>query len=62
MSLSENGHFRRGLLGSLARLMRPPRLHPTVREVRDRGSTWKLEKYRRGERVTVDAAPFLGTS
>jgi hypothetical protein len=61
-SLSESGHFRRGWLGSLARVVRRPRLHPLVQEIQARGSNWKLEKYRRGERVTVDAVPFFGPS
>jgi hypothetical protein len=33
-----------------------------VQEIQARGSNWKLEKYRRGERVTVDAVPFFGPS
>ena len=58
-SLSESGRFRRGWTGSLARLVRRPRLHPQVEEIQARGSSWKLEKYRRGDCVTVDARPFL---
>ncbi len=58
-SLSESGHFRRGVLGSLARTVRRPQLHPLVEEIQARGSNWKLEKYRRGACVTVDALPFV---
>ena len=61
-SLSESGRFRRGWSGTVARAIRRPRLHPLVEEIQARGSSWKLEKYRRGERVSVDAQPFLGPS
>ena len=59
-SLGETGVYRRGALGTLARIVRRPVLDQAVREVHDRGSTWKLEKYRRGALVVKDASPFLG--
>jgi hypothetical protein len=58
-SLSESGRFRRGWLGSVTRAVRSPKLHPKVRDIQARGLNWKVEKYRRGERVTVDVGPFL---
>jgi hypothetical protein len=58
-SLGETGMYRRGLGGSLRRAIRRPRLDPLVLEIQARGSNWKHEKYMRGERVTVDASPFL---
>ena len=57
-NLGETRAFRRGALGPFERLLRR-----TLRRspVQDRqASEWKAEKYRRGERVTVDATPFLG--
>lgn len=56
-NLGDTQAFRRGLLGALERIAR----HAVGRgngAKRDE-STWKEEKYRRGESVTVDAAPFL---
>jgi len=58
-SLSESGLFRRGRLGALVRLVHPPSLHPQVVEITGRGSTWKLEKYRRGPLVEKDVSAFL---
>jgi glycosyltransferase involved in cell wall biosynthesis len=55
-NLAETGAFRRGVVGTGERLVR--RL---VRRPHDRRDVraWKAEKYRRGERVSVDATPFL---
>jgi hypothetical protein len=50
-NLDESGEYDRGPVGTLKRV------------VRRRGRTdasWKRDWYARGERVTVDAAPFLG--
>jgi hypothetical protein len=52
--------FDRGVVGSLKRLVRPPQPPPQIRELQRQGKNWKLEWYARGERVTVDAAPFIG--
>jgi hypothetical protein len=60
-SLSESGHFRRGGLGTLARVVRSPQLHPLVQEIQARGSNWKLEKYRRGLLVEKDVSRFFLT-
>jgi Glycosyl transferase family 2 len=56
-NLAETRAFRRGLLGPLERWARTllGRERSAVREASD----WKGEKYRRGERVTVDASAFL---
>jgi glycosyltransferase involved in cell wall biosynthesis len=58
-TLTETGEHRRGALGRAIRLVRPPRVNEQVREINARGSSWKLEKYRRGELVEKDATPFL---
>jgi glycosyltransferase involved in cell wall biosynthesis len=62
LSLTETGLHRRGLLGSLVRLVRSPRLNEQVREIHARGSSWKLEKYRRGELVEKDVTPFFSAA
>jgi hypothetical protein len=51
MNLDESGRYDRGPLGALKQIVRP-------RRARD-GGKWKREWYARGERVTVDATPFL---
>ena len=52
LSLPESGEYDRGPVGTLMRLVRRPG--------RERQSTnWKREWYARGERLTIDAAPFL---
>jgi hypothetical protein len=53
LNLDESGEYDRGPLGTLKRLVRRPT------RGRD-GGNWKREWYARGERVTIDAAPFLG--
>lgn len=58
-NLNETGGYRRGLVGRARRLVRQPAIDDRVRELHRRGDTWKQDKYRRGDRVTVDAAPFL---
>ncbi len=59
-SLAESGAYRRDVVGALERsarrLLRRP--HGAVQDVQ----AWKTEKYERGERVTVDASPFLVSS
>jgi hypothetical protein len=59
LTLSESGAHRRSLVGTLERVVRRPHASATIEEVRARGSTWKLDKYRRGPLVETDAAPFL---
>ena len=59
-SLAESREFELGAIGTLKRLVRPPRPAPQIVELARRGKNWKQEWYARGERVTVDAAPFLG--
>lgn len=56
-NLAETGAFRRDARGSLERLARRVLGRSTSR-VGD-ASEWKAEKYRRGERVTVDVSAFL---
>jgi hypothetical protein len=59
-NLSEDGVYRRGLAGTLRRLVRSHRIDPRIEELHRRGTNWKQDRYRRGGRVSVDAAPFLG--
>jgi hypothetical protein len=61
LTLSESGVHRRGVVGTLTRVVRRPRPSTSIQEVHARGSTWKLEKYRRGPLVETDATPFLGS-
>jgi len=49
-NLDESREFDRGPVGTLKRLVRQRGADPS----------WKQEWYARGERVTVDASPFLG--
>jgi hypothetical protein len=62
-NLGELGAYRRGALGTAERVVRRvarrPAGDPRLVAMREGGSAWKLEKYRRGERVTLDARPFL---
>jgi hypothetical protein len=60
LNLNEQGTYKRGLVGRLKRRVRAPRIDPRVEELHRQGSNWKLDKYRRGPRVEVDARPFLG--
>jgi hypothetical protein len=59
-NLAETRAFRRGPLGPLERVARLAlgRGGAAARET----SEWKAEKYRRGERTTVDAGPFFPPS
>jgi glycosyltransferase involved in cell wall biosynthesis len=57
-NLSETGAYRRGAVGVVERLARRA-LRGSLGD-RCGSSAWKAEKYRRGARVSVDAAPFLG--
>jgi glycosyltransferase involved in cell wall biosynthesis len=53
LNLDESREYDRGPVGALKRLLRPPRRDSAA-------ATWKREWYARGERLTVDATPFLG--
>jgi Glycosyl transferase family 2 len=59
-SLAESREFELGPIAMLKRLVRPPRPAPHIAELARQGKNWKQEWYARGERVTVDAARFLG--
>jgi glycosyltransferase involved in cell wall biosynthesis len=59
-SLWETGDFRRGLRGAVTKLRYLRHVDPRIREYNRRGRNWKDEWYRRGDRVSVDAGPFLG--
>ena len=48
LTISESGVHGAGLVGTLERAVRRPHASESIDEVRARGSTWKLEKYRRG--------------
>jgi glycosyltransferase involved in cell wall biosynthesis len=57
----ETGAFRRGILGLPARLrFRHSFMDRRVKEYQRDGRNWKREWYALGDRVTVDAEPFLG--
>ena len=58
-NLDESREFDRGLVGSLKRLVRRPSPAPKIVELQKQGKNWKREWYARGDRVTVDASPFL---
>ena len=62
-NLGELGAYRRGALGTAERVVRQvvrrPAGDPRQVAMRESGTAWKLEKYRRGELVTVDVSPFL---
>jgi len=53
LNIGEADTYRRDLVGRLRQVLRPGRGGPGS------GQSWKLEKYRRGPLVGVDAAPFL---
>jgi glycosyltransferase involved in cell wall biosynthesis len=58
-SLAESREFDLGPVGRLKRLVRRVRPAPHIAELGRQGKNWKQEWYARGERVTVDATPFL---
>jgi hypothetical protein len=59
-SLAETGAYEVGTLGRLKRFVRRRRPAPHIVELARQGKNWKQEWYARGDRVTVDARPFLG--
>ena len=60
-SLAESAEFDLGLLGRLKRRVKPPRPARHIAELARQGKNWKQEWYARGERVTIDATPFLAS-
>jgi hypothetical protein len=58
-SLAESREFDLGLVGWLYRAIRQPRPPEQIRRLEREGKNWKREWYARGDRVTVDASPFL---
>ena len=62
-NLGELGMYRRSAFGRVERAVRRfagrPAGDPAQVEMRARNSSWKDEKYRRGELVTVDASAFV---
>jgi glycosyltransferase involved in cell wall biosynthesis len=60
-SLAESREFELGALGTLKRAVRRPRPAPHIVELERQGKNWKQEWYARGDRVTVDAGPFVGS-
>jgi hypothetical protein len=58
-NLDESRAFDRGAVGTLKRLVRRPAPAPRIAELERHGKNWKREMYARGDRVTVDASPFL---
>ncbi len=61
-NLDESREFDRGAIGRLKRLVRKPPRAANIVELERQGKDWKREWYARGERVTVDARPFLTAS
>ena len=59
-SLAESGEFDLGLLGRLKRFVHRSKPGPHILELERQGKNWKQEWYARGDRITVDAGPFLG--
>jgi hypothetical protein len=60
-SLAETHAYEIGFLGGLKRFVKRTRPAPHILELEQEGKNWKQEWYARGERVTVDAGPFLGS-
>jgi len=58
-NLDESREFDRGVVGSLKRLVRAPKPAPKIVQLQRQGKDWKREWYARGERITVDATPFI---
>jgi hypothetical protein len=58
-SLAESGEFDLGARGTLKRFVARARPAPHILELARQGKNWKQEWYARGERVTIEAVPFL---
>jgi hypothetical protein len=61
-NLDESREFDRRVLGRLKRLVRRPPRAAHIVDLEHQGKDWKREWYARGERVAVDAGPFLTAS
>ncbi len=61
-NLDESREFDRGPVGRLKRLVRKPPRAANIVELERQGKDWKREWYARGERVQIDARPFLAAS
>jgi hypothetical protein len=59
LSLGETGMYRRGVVGKVMRVARRPQIDAQQVDIQARGSSWKLEKYRRGPLVVKDVSGFL---
>jgi hypothetical protein len=59
-NLNESREHDRGVVGVLKRKVRTPWVPPKVAELHRAGTNWKRSWYARGDRMTVDAKPFLG--
>lgn len=58
LNIGEGGTYDRSLVGLLKRKLRSP-VPKKVAALHRAGTNWKREWYARGERVTVDAGPFI---
>jgi len=58
-NLDESREFDRGPIGRLKRLIRRPPRAPNIVALERQGKDWKREWYARGDRVQIDASPFL---
>ena len=59
LSMWETGVFRRGIRGLPRRIRFRRFMDPRIKAYKRQGRNWKQEWYRRGDRTTVDASPFL---
>lgn len=62
LNIAELQTYRRGLRGAVYRALRRPQPNPDLREAVARSGNWKSEKFKKGDYVEVDAAPFLARS
>ena len=60
-NVNETGLYQRSIVGAVKRLLRGRLVPPDVARLHTVGTDWKREWYARGDRVTVDATPFLET-
>jgi hypothetical protein len=59
-NLNETGRYDRTLFGAIKRRVKGANVPADVAALHRGGTDWKGDWYSRGERVTVDASPFLG--
>jgi len=60
-NLNETGRYDRSVVGAIKRRLRGPNVPPDVAALHESGTDWKSDWYTRGDRVTVDATPFVGS-